>query len=124
MENIYFILFLLFITKCSFSQIKNVDTVYLDKNDPIFISIKGRAVSDLKQIANPESPGNKLIAAHLSTWSEEKLKQFEAIFVNAINDYNAKTHFEPGTFFSKQQNFNLFNKEKFYEANDFCFITD
>ena len=79
-------------------QTKNAADVYLDKNDTIFISIKRRAVTDLKKSADPESPENKLLGTQINTWTKEKQDQFEALFVKTINNYNAQTHFEPGTF--------------------------
>jgi hypothetical protein len=78
--------------------IKKVDPFYIDKNDPVFLTIKGRAITDLKKSADPESPENILMAERIKTWSEEKQSQLETLFVTTINDYTDKTNFEPGTF--------------------------
>jgi hypothetical protein len=94
------------------TQIKNETPVYLDKNDPIFISINSRAGTDLKQSANPESPENKSIEAKINTWTEEKQNQFEALFVKTINDYNAQTNLEPGIF---MLTFSVFGKMELKE---------
>jgi|SRR3989339_1446944 len=80
---------------------KNAASVYIDKNDPIFISIINRAVDDLKQSverADPESTENKLIAAQMKTWTREKLNKLQTLFEKSINDYTAQTHFDAGTF--------------------------
>ncbi|TSA26704.1 MAG: hypothetical protein D4R68_06960, partial [Ignavibacteriales bacterium] len=79
-------------------QTKNVAPVYLNKNDPIFITIKERAVTDLKQRSDPESTENKLIATKIETLTKEKQTQLEALFVKSINDYTAQTRFEIGEF--------------------------
>ncbi len=75
-------------------QTKYLTPVYLDKSDPIFISIKARAVADMKQRADTASAENKLIAAKLSTMTEEKQTQLEAIFAQAITDYTSQTRGE------------------------------
>jgi len=80
------------------SKAKIEDPVHLDKNDPIFILIKGRAITDLKKSADPESPENISLAEHLKTLTQEKQSQLETLFVNTINDYTAKTYFNGGTF--------------------------
>ncbi|MCX6175579.1 MAG: hypothetical protein NTZ27_12570 [Ignavibacteriales bacterium] len=80
---------------------KNVASVYLDKNDPKFISIKDRAVTDLKQSikrADPESPENKLIAAQIKTWTSEKQNKLPVLFEKSIKEYTAQTQFDAETF--------------------------
>lgn len=80
---------------------KNVASVYLDKNDPKFISIKGRAFSDLDAIVkefDPESEYNKLIAIQTKTWTEEKRNECQALGAESINDYASQTHLDVGTF--------------------------
>jgi hypothetical protein len=82
-------------------QTKNVDPVYLDKKDPIFISIKGRAITDLKEStkrADPESPENKLRAEQVKELSQEKQDQLNALFVKSIYDYAYQTRFDAGLF--------------------------
>lgn len=75
-------------------QTKNLAPVYLDKSDPIFISIKTRAVADLKQRTDTASAENKLIADKLRTLTEEKQTQLEAILVKSFTDYTSQTHGE------------------------------
>jgi len=88
------------------TTINNIQTddpaaVYLDKNDPIFISIKGRAVTDLKQSSgrsDPESNENKLIETQVKAWSKKKQNKLQTLYQKSINDYTAQTHFDVGTF--------------------------
>ena len=80
---------------------KIVATVYLDKNDPKFISIKGRAFSDLDTIVkefDPESEYNKLVAIQTQTWSEEKRSECQALSSEFINDYAEQAHIDVGMF--------------------------
>ncbi|MFA5816167.1 MAG: hypothetical protein WC865_11155 [Bacteroidales bacterium] len=85
-------------TKTGNTQTDNVVPVYLDKNDPVSITIKGRAITDLKHSSDLESTDNKLIAAKIETLTTEKQNQLEALFIKAISDYTATTHFEVGIF--------------------------
>lgn len=74
---------------------------YLDKNDPIFISIKTRAANDLKRSSERFDAGsaeNKLIEPQIKTWTDGKKKRFHALFEKSINDYTAQTHFDAETF--------------------------
>jgi hypothetical protein len=80
---------------------KNTAPVYLDKNDPIFKSIKNRAVTDLQTSAArsaPDSPGNNLLATKIKTWSEADRKKLQAFGEAAITDYATQTHFDAETF--------------------------
>jgi len=79
-------------------QEKDVTPVYLDKNDPVFIKIKGRTLTDLKQRSDTASTENKLIATKIATLTKEQQTQLEALFVKSINDYTAQTRFEIGEF--------------------------
>ena len=82
-------------------QAKNVDPVYLDQKDPIFISIKGKVITDLLETVkkvDPESPENKLLTEQVKTWPQEKQDQVNALFVQSIYDYAEKTHFDAGIF--------------------------
>lgn len=85
-------------TKNNNNQTKEVAPVYLDKNDPILIKIKGRTLTDLRQRSDTASTENKLIAAKIATLTKEKQTQLEALFVKSINDYTAQTRFEIGEF--------------------------
>ncbi len=78
-------------------QSKNSEPVYLDNNDPIYTSIKGRVINDLKQNADPESQDNKLISEKMKTFSVEKKNEFEALFKKSITNYTDKIHFDVGT---------------------------
>lgn len=76
---------------------KKAATVYLDKSDPKFVSIKNRAFSDLYEIAkelDPESEKNKLFAK----WTEEKRNECQALGAESINDYAEQTHLDVGMF--------------------------
>ncbi len=80
---------------------KKAATVYLDKNDPIFKSIKGRAFSDLDTIVkefDPESEKNKLIAIQTKKWTEKMRSECQALGAQSINDYAEQTHLDVGTF--------------------------
>ncbi len=82
-------------------QTKNISPGYLDKNNPVFISIKSRAAQDLKQAsekADMESSENKLLKSKIKTWPEKKRKQFQSLFEKSINDYTSQTHFDTDTF--------------------------
>ena len=82
------------------------ETVYLDSNDPIGISIKGRAVTDLKQsikIADPRSPENELLRAR--AWSQGKPNHVDALFKRSMNDYTAQIPFDVRTFMLVFYNF-------------------
>ncbi len=94
---------------------------YLDKNNPIFISIKARTPNDLKlssERSNPESAENRLIKAQIETWTEEKQNQFQVLFEKSINDYTAQTHFDAGTFMSVFSEFRKMDQKKITEEYD------
>ncbi len=72
---------------------------YLDSNDPLCVSIKSRAVSDLKQsitIADPRSPENEVLQT--KAWSQGKQHQLQALFKRSMDDYTAQIPFDVGTF--------------------------
>jgi len=74
---------------------------YLDKTDPVFVSIKSRAANDLKtaaERANPESAENKLLMEKIKTWNEKKRNQLQELSQKSIYDYNMQTHFDVETF--------------------------
>jgi hypothetical protein len=75
-------------------QIDHTAPVYLDKSDPIFISIKARRIADLKQRTDTSSTENKLIADKMRTLTEEKQTELEVILVKAFTDYTSQTHGE------------------------------
>lgn len=82
-------------------QPTNATPVYLDKNDPIVLSIKGRAVTDLRQSArfmDPESTESKLVETQAEALSEEKKNQLQLLNGQIIADYMVQTLFDFGTF--------------------------
>jgi len=82
-------------------QPTNAVPVYLDINDPITISIKVQAVTNMRQSArymDPESPESKLVETQEKALSEEKKNQLLAISGQIIADYTAQTLFDIGTF--------------------------
>ncbi len=103
------------------SKTKNASSAYLDKNDPIFKSIKSRSVTDLKQSAersNPESTENKLVATQIETWSETKRDELQALGEKSIYDYNAETQFDAGTFLLVFDEFGKMDQKKIAEEYD------
>lgn len=102
-------------------QTKNAAPIYLDKNDPIVISIKGRAVTDLRQSTrymDPESPESKLIETQVKAWSEEKKNQLQALGLPSIEDYTAQTLFDAGTFMLVFSSFKEMDQKKIPEEWD------
>ncbi|MCK9411459.1 MAG: hypothetical protein M0Q53_04100 [Prolixibacteraceae bacterium] len=102
-------------------QSKKAATIYLDKNDPIVTSIKGRAVADLRQSArymNPESPESKAIGKQMNAWSEEKKNQLQALGQQSIGDYTSQTFFDVGTFMLVFDSFNEMDQKKIPEEWD------
>jgi len=100
---------------------KKTATAYLEKNDPIFKSIKDRAVTDLKQSSersDPESNENKLIATQIKTWTKEKQNKLQALGEKSINDYTAQTHFDIGTFIMVFSEFGKMDQKKISEEYD------
>lgn len=80
---------------------KKAATVYLDKKDSKYISIKSRAFSDLDTIVkqfNPELEKNKLIKIQTKTWTEEKRKEYQDIITKSINDYTEQVKINIGMF--------------------------
>ena len=102
-------------------QTKNATPVYLDKNDPIVKSIKGRAVTDLRQstrFMDPESPESKLIKTQMNALSEEKKNQLQALGGQSIEDYTAQTLFDAGTFLLVLSSFKEIDQKKIAEGWD------
>ncbi|RPI06989.1 MAG: hypothetical protein EHM64_00910 [Ignavibacteriae bacterium] len=94
---------------------KNGTADYLDKNDPIYKSIKGRSITDLKQSAkksDPESMENKAIAAKITTWPEEKQNELQALGEQSRNDYAAATQFDVETFLLVFSEFGKMDQKK------------
>jgi len=96
-------------------QPTNAAPVYLDKNDPIVISIKGRAVTDLRQSTrymDPESPESKLIETQVKGWSDEKKNQLQALGGQSIGEYTAQTSFDASTFMLVFSSFKEMDQKK------------
>jgi len=80
---------------------KKAATVYLDKKDPKFISIKSRVFYDLDEIVkqfDPESEKNKLIDIQTKTWTEEMRNESQVLGAQSISNYAEQTHFDAGMF--------------------------
>lgn len=114
-------------TAMSGTRSKRVEPGYLDKNDPIFISIKGRAGTDLEQSIkrqDPESPENKSLRTQAEAWPEEKQNQVFALFEKSIDDYAGQTHlsnggiFSFGTFMVVFKSFGEMEREQMEEKHD------
>ena len=102
-------------------QTKNAAPVYLDKNDPIAKSIKGRAVADLRQLArfmDPESPEIKLMETQAKAWPQEKQDQLQALVGQSIIDYIAQTLFDANTFMLVFSSFKEMDQKKIVEEWD------
>lgn len=105
-------------------QTKHTAPGYLDKNDPIVLSMKDRAITDLKESikrGDPESPENTAVASQMEGWSQEKRDQFVALFEKSINDYTAQTHFsdvDVGTFMLVFRDFGEMDKGTIAENHD------
>lgn len=102
-------------------QTKKAAPIYLDKNDPIVTSIKGRAVADLRQSAkymNPESLESKAIGKQMNAWSDEKKNQLQALGQQSIGDYTSQTFFDAGTFMLVFDSFNEMDQKKIPEEWD------
>jgi len=102
-------------------QPTNAAPVYLDKNDPIVKSIKGRAVTDLRQSTrymDPESPESKLIETQVKGWSEEKKNQLQALGEQSIQDYTTQTLFHASTFMLVFSSFKEMDQKKIPEEWD------
>ena len=104
------------------NQTKKRVPVYLGKNDPIFLAIKGRAVTDLKMSvkrADPASEENKLKEAKMKSWSAEKQNQYQDIFLKSLRDYTDQTHFDFQMFMLVFSDFGNTNQKKFVDESDF-----
>ncbi len=102
-------------------QTKNVDPVYLDQKDPIFISIKVRVINDLRESAkkvDPDLPENKLLTEQVKTWPQEKQDQVNALFVQSIYDYAEQTLFDAGIFMMVFDVMGKMDQKELSEEND------
>ncbi len=102
-------------------QTKNTSLRYLDKNDPICLAIKGRAVNDLKKSAryvDPESSESERITTQVNAWPEEKKHQMQALGGKSIEDYAAKTSFDAATSMLVLSSFPVIDQKKIAEGWD------
>ncbi len=102
-------------------QTKTATPIYLDKNDPIVVFIKGRAVTDLRRSTkymDPGSPESESIRTKMEAWSEEKKSQLQALGGQAIGDYAAQTHFDASTFMLVFSSFGEMDEKKIPEEWD------
>jgi len=100
---------------------KNVEPVYLDKKDPIFVSIKARVINDLKESSkkvDPESPENKLLTEQVKTWPQEKQDRVNALFIQSMYDYAEQTHFDAGIFMIVFEVIGKKDQKELSEEND------
>lgn len=72
--------------------------VYLEINDPIYITIKDRVAADIRQRSDTTSEESKFFAAKINLLSEEQQKEFESVFITSITDYTSRAHFNTGAF--------------------------
>ncbi len=80
---------------------KKAVPAYLNKNNPVFMAIKDRVITDLKESArkaDPESVGNKALEAQVKTWPQDRINDLQDLFAKSIDDYTAQTNFDTGTF--------------------------
>ena len=104
------------------NQTKKRAPVYLGKNDPIFLALKGKAITDLMMSvkrADPASEENKLKEAKMKSWPEEKQNQYQDIFLKSLRDYTDQTHFDFQTFMLVFSDFRNTNQKKFENESDF-----
>ena len=99
----------------NFNQIKNI---YLNKNDSIFVIIKNRTITDLKQHADPKSANNKLIATKIETMAKEKQDQLNALLIKSIIDYTTQTQFDVDTFMLVYKELGNKDKKEITTDND------
>ncbi|MFA6128517.1 MAG: hypothetical protein WC699_14560 [Bacteroidales bacterium] len=99
-------------------QPTNAAPVYLDKNDPIFLSIKGRVFTDLRQSAkymDPESAESKLVETQTEALSEKKKNQLLELNGQILTDYTVQTLFDTSTFIQVYLSFNEMDELKIPE---------
>ena len=104
------------------NQTKKQAPVYLGKKDPLFLAIKGRAITDLVMSvkkADPAYEENKLKMAKMKLWPVEKQDQYNDIFLQSLRDYTDQTHFDFGTFMLIFNDFGNTNLKKFENESDF-----
>lgn len=86
---------------CFSKSTKNTMQHYLDKTDSICISIKGRAITDLKEWirkSSPTSPEGKLMEEKVKALTKDKQSQMGELFQKSINNYTTQAHFNEETF--------------------------
>ncbi|MCW3073618.1 MAG: hypothetical protein JWP69_687 [Flaviaesturariibacter sp.] len=108
MQKLFSLLLLLALTQMSTImqaqstvKSKKATPVYLTKNDPVYLSIKGRLINDLVQsatFADTASERNRSISKRLRSLPEERQEYYQNLFMNSLRDYNAQVHFDFGTF--------------------------
>lgn len=96
--------------------------LYLNKNNAVFLAIKTKAATDLKQsskMSDPESEENKLKSEKVKNWPKEKLNQLQETFMKSIYDYNASTKFDAETFMLVFGEFGAMDLKDISEKFDF-----
>jgi hypothetical protein len=96
------------------SETKTADQLYLDKTDPIYLSIKSRLLSDLNETAktlDPELAENKLIEARLKEHPGLR-SQIQTIGQRSITKYTEEVQLELGMFMLVLSSFGEMDEEK------------
>lgn len=102
-------------------QPKNAAPVYLDKNNPIVRSIKGRAITDLRQSTkymDPESIECQAFAERSEALTEERKNQFQALNGGVFEKYAEQAYFDYSLFMLVFAGFNEMDKLKIPEEWD------
>lgn len=103
------------------AETKNAAPIYLKKNDPIVMSIKGRAVTDLRRSTkymDPGSPESESVRTKMEAWSEEKKSHLQALGGQSIEEYAAQTHFDASTVMLVFSSFGAMDEKKIPEEWD------
>jgi hypothetical protein len=79
----------------------NETPVYLDKNDSLFITIKDRAITDLKEWIrkmDPNSPEGKLMGEKVQALSKEKQGEMNELAQRSIGEYTTQANLDEAIF--------------------------
>lgn len=108
-------------------QARNGGPGYLETSDPVFISIKDRAVTDLKQSverSDPKSPENKPFLTTMEAWPQQKKDRFHALVGESIEKYISQTRLsddgtvDVGTFLLVFKDFGEMEEKRIAEEHD------
>ena len=82
-------------------EIKKPMSPYLTKNDPVYIAIKAKLITDLTQSAKSSDTANdrnKSISKKLKTLPEKRQEYYQNIFLKSLRDYSDQVLFDFETF--------------------------